>query len=36
MTGAGAVINTADVQAGDSVAVIGAGGVGLSAVRPPK
>lgn len=32
MTGAGAVINTADVQPGQSVAVIGAGGVGLSAI----
>jgi len=32
MTGAGAVLNAADVQAGESVAVFGAGGVGLSAV----
>lgn len=32
MTGAGAVTNTADVQPGDSVAVVGVGGVGLSAV----
>lgn len=32
MTGAGAVINTADVQPGQSVAVFGVGGVGLSAV----
>ncbi|MFW6094125.1 MAG: zinc-binding dehydrogenase [Pseudomonadota bacterium] len=32
MTGAGAVINTAKVQPGQSVAVFGAGGVGLSAV----
>ncbi|MXW52771.1 MAG: zinc-binding dehydrogenase [Gammaproteobacteria bacterium] len=32
MTGAGAVINTADVQAGESVAIFGVGGVGLSAV----
>lgn len=31
-TGAGAALNAADVQAGDSVAVIGAGGVGLNAV----
>ncbi|NKY57328.1 zinc-binding dehydrogenase [Nocardia flavorosea] len=31
-TGAGAVINAADVRAGDAVAVIGLGGVGLSAV----
>lgn len=32
MTGAGAVLHTAQVQAGDSVAVFGVGGVGLSAV----
>jgi Zn-dependent alcohol dehydrogenase len=32
MTGAGAVINTANVAAGSSAAVIGVGGVGLSAV----
>ena len=32
MTGAGAVINTAKVQKGESVAVFGVGGVGLSAV----
>ncbi|UTW11965.1 zinc-binding dehydrogenase [Marinobacterium rhizophilum] len=32
MTGAGAVINTSGIKAGESVAVIGAGGVGLSAV----
>lgn len=32
MTGAGAVINTANVQAGDSVVIFGVGGVGLSAV----
>ncbi|MAT84167.1 MAG: alcohol dehydrogenase [Gammaproteobacteria bacterium] len=32
MTGAGAVINTAGVQPGESVAVFGVGGVGLSAV----
>ena len=32
MTGAGAVLNTANVQEGDSVAVFGVGGVGLSAV----
>lgn len=31
-TGAGAVMNAADVQEGDAVAVIGLGGVGLSAV----
>jgi Zn-dependent alcohol dehydrogenase len=32
MTGAGAVENTAQVKKGDSVAIFGAGGVGLSAV----
>jgi S-(hydroxymethyl)glutathione dehydrogenase/alcohol dehydrogenase len=32
-TGAGAVINTAQVQAGDSVVVIGCGGVGLNAIN---
>ena len=32
MTGAGAVINTAGVKAGESVAIFGVGGVGLSAV----
>jgi S-(hydroxymethyl)glutathione dehydrogenase / alcohol dehydrogenase len=31
-TGAGAVINTAEVEPGSSVAVIGCGGVGLSAI----
>ncbi|WP_327241869.1 zinc-binding dehydrogenase [Streptomyces sp. NBC_01320] len=31
-TGAGAVINTARVQAGDAVVVIGCGGVGLNAI----
>jgi Zn-dependent alcohol dehydrogenase len=33
LTGAGAVKNTANVRPGDSVAVIGAGGVGLSAIQ---
>ena len=33
VTGAGAVINTANTQAGDSVVVIGAGGVGLNAIN---
>lgn len=33
VTGAGAVINTAQTQPGDTVAVIGCGGVGLSAVQ---
>jgi S-(hydroxymethyl)glutathione dehydrogenase/alcohol dehydrogenase len=32
VTGAGAVLNTAGVRAGDTVVVIGAGGVGLNAV----
>ena len=36
MTGAGAVLNTADVQRGDSVAIFGVGGVGLSAVAGAK
>ena len=33
MTGFGAAINTAKVQVGDSVAVIGCGGVGLNCVQ---
>jgi Zn-dependent alcohol dehydrogenase len=33
MTGCGAVLNTARVHAGDSVVVIGVGGVGLAAVQ---
>jgi len=33
MTGTGAVLNTSDVCAGDSVVVIGAGGVGLAAIQ---
>lgn len=33
MTGVGAVINVAQVQAGQSVAVVGCGGVGLSAIQ---
>jgi len=32
VTGAGAIINTAKVRAGDSVAIIGTGGVGLNAI----
>ena len=32
-TGVGAVLNTANVQPGDTVAVIGAGGVGLNAIQ---
>ena len=35
-TGAGTVLNLADIDAGDSVAVIGVGGVGLSAVLGAK
>lgn len=33
MTGVGAVINTAQVRPGDTVAVIGCGGVGLAAIQ---
>jgi S-(hydroxymethyl)glutathione dehydrogenase/alcohol dehydrogenase len=33
MTGVGAVLNTAKVRPGDAVAVIGCGGVGLSAIQ---
>ena len=33
MTGVGAVMNTAQVEAGSSVAVIGAGGVGLNVIQ---
>ena len=36
MTGAGAVVNTAEVQRGSSVAIFGVGGVGLSAVVGAK
>ena len=36
MTGAGAVLNTANVQEGNSVAIFGVGGVGLSAVVGAK
>jgi Zn-dependent alcohol dehydrogenase len=36
MTGAGAVLYTAGVQKGESVAVFGAGGVGLSAIAAAK
>lgn len=32
LTGAGAVLNTANVRAGDSVVIVGTGGVGLNAV----
>ncbi|WP_285028594.1 Zn-dependent alcohol dehydrogenase [Plantibacter sp. ME-Dv--P-122b] len=33
VTGAGAVINTSNTQAGDAVVIIGAGGVGLNAIN---
>jgi S-(hydroxymethyl)glutathione dehydrogenase/alcohol dehydrogenase len=33
LTGVGAVLNTADVRAGDTVAVIGCGGVGLNVIQ---
>lgn len=33
LTGAGAVLNTAKVRPGDTVAVIGAGGIGLNAIN---
>lgn len=36
ITGAGAVINTADLRVGDSVAIIGIGGVGLNAIAGAK
>jgi len=36
MTGVGAVVNTARIRAGDSVAIVGLGGVGLSAVLGAK
>ncbi|MDG2114349.1 MAG: zinc-binding dehydrogenase [Actinomycetota bacterium] len=36
ITGAGAVLHTAGVKAGDSVAIFGVGGVGLSAVAAAK
>lgn len=32
VTGAGAVLNSANVQAGDAIVIIGAGGVGLNAI----
>jgi S-(hydroxymethyl)glutathione dehydrogenase / alcohol dehydrogenase len=36
VTGLGAVLNTADVQPGESVAVIGCGGVGLNVIQGAK
>jgi len=35
-TGAGAVMNTADVEAGSSIVVFGTGGVGMSAIQGAK
>ena len=36
VTGAGAVLNTADVKAGEHVAVIGCGGIGLAAINAAR
>ncbi len=36
VTGAGAVLNRADVKAGDHVAVIGCGGIGLAAINAAR
>ena len=36
MTGAGAIFHDSNVRAGDSVAVVGAGGIGLSAINAAK
>jgi S-(hydroxymethyl)glutathione dehydrogenase/alcohol dehydrogenase len=36
LTGAGSIFNDSRVQAGDTVAVIGAGGIGLSAINAAK
>ena len=36
ITGAGAVLNTAEVKAGSSVVVIGAGGVGLNSIQAAR
>ena len=36
MTGAGAVLHSAGVKAGESVAIFGAGGIGLSAIAAAK
>jgi S-(hydroxymethyl)glutathione dehydrogenase/alcohol dehydrogenase len=36
LTGVGAALNTADIQAGDTVAVIGCGGVGLNVIQGAK
>ena len=36
LTGAGAALNTADIKPGDSVAVVGCGGVGLNVIQGAK
>ena len=36
LTGAGTILNTAEVEAGSSVVILGAGGVGLSAISGAK
>ncbi|MCU1345950.1 MAG: alcohol dehydrogenase [Acidimicrobiia bacterium] len=36
LTGAGAALNTADIRAGDTVVVIGCGGVGLNTIQGAK
>jgi S-(hydroxymethyl)glutathione dehydrogenase/alcohol dehydrogenase len=36
LTGAGAALNTADIAAGDTVAVIGCGGVGLNTIQAAR
>ena len=36
MTGVGAVINTARIRSGDSVAILGLGGVGLNGIMGAK
>ncbi len=36
LTGFGAAVNTADIRAGDSVAVLGCGGVGLNVIQGAK
>ena len=36
LTGVGAALNTADIRPGDSVAVIGCGGVGLNVIQGAK
>lgn len=36
LTGFGAAVNTADIRAGDSVAIVGCGGVGLNVIQGAK